>query len=137
MDYFEYGDDVNALLEDDWDWRQLLDQSVEAELEILEEELRRVEERIGEREQVHHEIVKELDSEVELYRDKLIQLYKPFPRKEPERNRLKDRIDEFYQEIRTEKRALWRDMRELERDRRKLLSEIAHIEDTNLFSEFL
>lgn len=49
-----------------------------------------------------------------------------------ERDRLRNRIEEFYRELRTENRGHWRDRQELERERREVLRERAEVNDDTL-----
>lgn len=131
MDYFDYsntsGFDVDAFLQ----------QSQEREEKRLEEELDRIEQQLERRDSIHDEVIEELESKLDWYIERLEMLYKRRQGKFGERDEMKERIEEFYHEIRGKKQQHWQDRQQLERERRELIREITEAQDTDLLFELL
>jgi ElaB/YqjD/DUF883 family membrane-anchored ribosome-binding protein len=112
MDYLEYLEDLDI---HGFDVEEFLREEQQGERERLERELERIEELLSEREEIHSETVEELESKLDWYVERLEDLYRGIGgAPEEEKQRLKSRIEEFYSEIRSEKRQQWRDRIELE-----------------------
>ena len=96
-----------------------------------------IEEQLERRDEVHEEIVDELESKLDWYKDRLESLYKQSRGRNGEREQLKQRISSFYRQLREEKQQHWRGRQELEQERRDLLRELNENEETefleNLF----
>lgn len=137
MDYYDYSSHPDGFLDEveawDFDIEQFLEKSQEKERQRLENELERIEDELARRDRLHKEVVDELEMKMNRSMDRLDQLYAQFfaPGHE-ERERLKNRIEGFYQELRREKRNRWRDRQELEKERRAVLNELDQVEDENL-----
>jgi len=86
---------------------------------------------------LHEEAISELESKLDWYSDRLEQLHNQFSGKHGKREKLKDRIQEFYAELRRENRSRWRDRQELEQERREILRELNEVEMDDVLSEFL
>lgn len=141
-DYPEYlGTDV-ALFDagDSWgdiDVRQLLEESQAREQEQLEQELAQIEQQLDEREQIHGEIVSDLEWKLDRYTDRLEHLYTIGKgRLDGTREQIKDRIEEFYRELREEHREHWQDRQQLEHERRAVRRELEAATDESI-SDFL
>ena len=137
MEYDEYGAwDGHAT--DAWPVAvdQFLERSQRQHNDRLADELDRIDEQLEERNAIHTEIVDELEWKIERYTDRLEHLYKTGTGKQDgTRERVKDRITSFQQQLREEHRDHWRDRQELERERRTILRELAELEED--LSEFL
>jgi hypothetical protein len=136
MDTYEYAEPdglVDRLRAWDADIDDLLEESQASAEARLAEELERIEEQLEARDAVHEEIVDELEFKVEWYTDRLESLYKiGRGRKEGTRERLQNRIEAFYEELRQEQRQHWQDRQNLEQERRDLLRELAEVENTSV-----
>lgn len=132
MEYPDY-DDIELFLEDQQpDWTQLLEQSNTQHQRRLEDELDRIEDQLNHRDQIHEDTVDELKSKLDWYIQRLEKLYRhSFSQDDQEKQRLKNQIDRFYDELRTEKRQHWNDKQELEKERRELIKTLdeAHSSD--------
>jgi trichohyalin len=128
MDYFDYGLDPES--DTGIDIEDVLEQSQESERDRLEKDLERVEELLEDRDRIHEEAIDELESKLDWYLDRLETLYQRPGREREKRDRLKRRIEKFYEEIREEKTRRWRDRQELEMERRELLRAIEELDDT-------
>ncbi|MXR40061.1 hypothetical protein GRX01_01630 [Halobaculum sp. WSA2] len=124
-------------LDDDWDLelKELLQESKEQQQDRLEEELKRIEQQLEERNQVHREVVDELESKLDWYKNRLEDLYKQRRGKAAERSQLKNQITLFYRQLRNEKQQHWCDKQELEQERRDLLRSIDELSSENLLDE--
>lgn len=129
MDYFDYGLDPES--DSGIDIEEFLEQSQESERDRLEKDLERIEELLEDRDRIHEEALNELESKLDWYIDRLETLYQRPGREREKRDRLKRRIEEFYEEIREEKTQRWRDQQELEMERRELLRSIEELKDIN------
>ena len=131
MDYVEY----SAWDEHDTDaWPETIDQFLERSQhrhnERLVTELNRIDEQLEERDAIHMEIVSELEWRIDRYTDRLEHFYNTGTGKQDgTRERVKDRIASFQQQLREEHRDHWRDRQELERERRTILRELAELEE--------
>lgn len=114
----------------DFDVEDFLEESTDQEKNRLEEELERVEQQLEERDRIHSDAVNELESKVDWYTERLELLYQRSIGKHGERDRLKNRIEGFYRELRGEKREFWRDRQELEMERRELIRELDELDDS-------
>lgn len=130
MDYFEYPE----ASVDDWarefDIEEVLERSHEHQKHRIEQELEQLEEQVVERDALHHEIHEELESKLDWYLDRLDTLYTRGIGHREDRDQLKAKIEEFYQLLRTEKRAHWRDTQDLKQERRSLVRELAELQDS-------
>lgn len=112
-----------------FDVDEFLEHSQIQERQRLEKESERIERQLDRRDQVHDEIVEELESQLDWYIDRLEKLYKQMRGKDGEREHLKSRIDEFYMELRKEKRDCWMDKVDLEKELREVKQELKELED--------
>lgn len=128
-DYFESVEEVSP--------KRLLEQFQENERRRLETELRRIDDQLERRDELHEEAMDELVSKRDWYIERLETLYKRAGRNRDERDALKQRIEEFYEAIRTEKRQHWRDRQKLQRERREVLRELDEVAATDLLDELL
>lgn len=124
MDLFDY--------QTDFDIEKFLDQSQKHQRQLLESELEEVEDLLEAREALHRENLQELQSKKEWYKNRLKTLYRRGVGKQGNRDELKSRINEFYREIRGERRRHWLDRQKLEKERRELLRELNELEDDSL-----
>lgn len=92
---------------DDLDIGELLEESNQRQQQRLEEEPERIEQQLSRRDQVHREIVNELESKLDWYKDRLEALYKQKTEKTGERKELKNQITSFYRQLREEKQQHW------------------------------
>jgi len=116
----------------DFSVEEFLEQSQRSEEKRLEDELNRIEEQLESRDQVHEEVVDELESKLDWYRDRLEKLYKQGRGRNNRRDRLKSKISSFYDQLRNEKLEHWQDKQELEMERRQLLRELDEINDVEI-----
>ena len=140
MDYFDYSESHEDFFDQgagSWelDVEEFLEQSQQQERQKLQQELQRIGRQLDRREGLHEETVSELESKVEWYSDRLEQLRNQFSGKHGEREKLKDRIQAFYTELRREKRNNWRDRQELEQERREILRELTDVKMDDLLSD--
>lgn len=133
MDYFDYG--LNNPV--DIDINKLLEESKDSEADRLEQELTRINQQLEEREQIREENVDELQSKLDWYIERIETLYQRSTAKTVEKKDLKQRIEDFYLEIRREKRQAWSDKQELEKERRSLVRERAELQDTAFIKQLL
>lgn len=130
MDYFDYtGFEDTPNTGFDWSIEDWLEQSEEEQKQRLEDELKRIQQQLDQRERIHEESVSELESKRDRYIERLQRLYKQNFGKQGEKQRLKQGIEEFYAELRKEKRVFWRDIQELEKEKRDLLTELDEVDD--------
>ena len=130
-DYFDYG---LGSSDGDFDIEELLEQSRESELERLESLLEDIDDELEDRRRVHEELVGELESKIEWYVKRLEDLYKQSFGKTEQKEKLKNRIESFYSELRLVQRDHWRDRQDLRKERRELLRELQELED-DLFKD--
>lgn len=115
------------------DVEEVLERTRSAKRYRLERELERIREQLEDREEVHADIVQELEFKVDVYQRRLEDLYTTGRgERDGERRRLQDRIESFYRALREEHREHWRDRQELEQERREVLRELAELEDGSL-----
>lgn len=115
------------------DVETLLEQSQKEQKERLESELSRIRQQLDRREEIHDTIVEDLEWRIEWYSDRLTSLYKTGRgRKEGTRERLKNRLESFYENLRNEYRTHWRDLQDLEQEKREVLRELEEIESDAL-----
>ena len=134
MDYFDYPEAQPGTSEGTTDWEldieKFLEQSQDLGRQRLEEELQRIDQQLERREEIQDKTVDGLESMIEWYKERLIKQYKRNSTSQIEE--LKQRIREFYRELREEHRHSWRDRQQLEQERRNLLRELREIEDDDL-----
>ncbi|ELZ80156.1 calcium binding protein [Haloferax gibbonsii ATCC 33959] len=131
MEYPDYSD-VELFLEDqEPEWTRLLERSQQRHEQRLEDELDRIDDQLQQRDKIHEDAIEELKSKLDWYKQRLKDLYHHSFGQQEKKQRLKNQIDRFYKELRTEKRQHWRDIQELESERRQLLVEIDEHDDTN------
>lgn len=117
----------------DFDAAGFLEESQEAERERLEQELRDIEEQLEGRDELHAEIVERLEWKVEWYSDRLGRLYRQHRgQRDGTRERLRDRIERFYTELREEHREHWRDRQDLFSERREIARELSELEEFSI-----
>lgn len=132
-DYAKQPGLVNRLQSWDIDINDVLEASQQSAEERLAEELERIKCQLDTRAEIHGDIVDELEFKVEWYTDRLESLYKTGRgRQDGKRERLQNRIETFYQELRMEHREHWRDRQDLEQERRAILHELAEVDDDTL-----
>lgn len=134
-DYSEYIGTDSALFDaaDSWgdiDVSNLLEQSQARETERLEQELAQIKQQLDTRRQIHDEIVSDLTWRIDRYTDRLEHLYTIGKgRLDGTREQLKDRIVEFYRDLRAEYREHWQDRQQLEQELRQVEREMAELEN--------
>lgn len=122
---------------DDVDIEAVLERSQDAAAQRLEQELKRIDAQLDGRDAVHEEIVDELEWKIERYTDRLESLYKRGSgRRDGTRERLRNRIESFYRELREERREHWQDRQDLAQERRSVLRELEEL-DEDLLAELL
>jgi len=132
-DYAERDGLVDRLQAWEININDVLEESQESAAERLAKELERIEQQLEARGTVHEEIVDELEFKVEWYTDRLESLYTTGRgRKDGKRERLQNRIEAFYQELRDEHRGHWRDRQKLEQERREIIRELTELGDMSL-----
>ncbi|MDS0476849.1 hypothetical protein [Natrinema sp. 1APR25-10V2] len=139
MDYVDYSAWDGHGSETDWAEAvdQFLQRSQRQQHDRLADELEQIAEQLAERDELHAEIVADLEWKIDRYTDQLEQLSRVGrDTGEGRRGQLKDRITAFYRELRNEQREHWRDRQELEREQRDIRRELAELEETDL-SELL
>jgi len=135
MEYREYWEDLN-LPSQDFSVEEFLQQEQRSEQERLERELERIESLLEERREIHSETVEELESKLDWYVEQLEDLYHSFGGiDEDEKRELKGKIEEFYSELRREKRNQWRDRIELEMELREVERSLEELEDEELLRQ--
>jgi len=135
MEYREYWEDLN-LPSQDFSVEEFLQQEQRSEQERLEKELERIESLLEERREIHSETVEELESKLDWYVERLEDLYHSFGGvDEDEKQDLKGKIEEFYSELRREKRNQWRDRIELEMELREVERSLEELEDEELLRQ--
>lgn len=130
MGDLEYDDSHSGLFDQSRSWdidiEHFLDESEEAEW--LEEELERIEAELNKRDDLNEKFLSDLEWKIDLYSDQLESLYnRGLGKHNGERERLKGRIEQFYEEIREEMRKHWRDKQQLQEERREILRELDRI----------
>ena len=136
MEYQDYWEDLD-LSSSGFSVEEFLRKEQQNEEEGLERELERIESLLEERSKIHSETVEELESKLDWYVERLEDLYNEFGGVEEEKKRkLKSRIEEFYSEIRSEKRQQWRDRIELEMELREVERSLEELEDDSLTDLF-
>ena len=141
-EYSEYIGMDAALFDagDSWsdiDIDQLLEESQAGEQERLEQELVQINQQLDKRSQIHETIVSDLTGRIDRYTDRLEHLYTIGKgRLDGTRERLKDRIEDFYRELWDEHREHWQDRQELEHERRAVRRDLEAVDD-DAISDFL
>jgi hypothetical protein len=133
--YFDY-DSVEPV-DEFVDVEELLKESQREEERRLKQFLERVEEQLDARECIHQENLGELESKLEWYLERLEEHRQRGSGTRGERERLRSRIEEFYSEIRGERRSFWKDRQELERERREFLRELEEVSEDSVVSELM
>ena len=129
MDYFDYNQA--------FDVKSFLEKSRKRQQERIDRELQRIEEQLEQRESLHTESIDELESKLDWYIERLEDLYRRSFDTSEEAEKVKDRIEEFYREIRIEKRKRWQDRQKLQRERRELLRERSQVDLDEWVEELL
>ena len=139
MDYFDYSeaqpDTFEATTDWDFDIKEFLERSQDLEGQRMKEELQRIDQQLELREEIQSETVDELESTIEWYKERLMKQYKR--NSTSQIAELKQRIREFYRELREEHRHSWRDQQQLKQERRNILRELREIEDDDLLFDLL
>jgi hypothetical protein len=140
VEYFDYSipeEPVQIDSQDSWnDIEQLLQKSQTGERQRLEKKLQEIDRNLEKRHSIHGDIISDLDHRIEEYEEELRvqkrQLHGP-----TETDRLEELISEL-KERRQEKRLEhWRDIQELEHERRQLLFELEELEETEDLISYL
>ena len=134
MEYFDYGESQALNSISDFDVEEFLKESEQRDRERLTEELERIDDLLEEREMIHEDAVTELESKLDWYIERLEDLYRRGL--DRDKDELKQRIEEFYQEIREQERKHWLDRQELEKERRKLEKELQESDFSTLLENF-
>ena len=138
MEYFDYGPwNQNRDSNTGFDIQQFLDQSRQSEEDRLKRELEAIEQQLSRREMLQEQALDGLRSKLDWYLERLERVYQRPGSQKDKQERLKQEIREFYQQIRLEKRSAWRDIQELETERRRLHGELSELEDSEIVSELL
>jgi trichohyalin len=136
VEYFDYSS-VSPGGEID-DVQQFLEKSTKKEKQRLEKLLQQIDNQLEERGRIHQEATEELESKLDWYIERLEKHYlRSTGKGDGEREKLKQRIEEFYREMREEDRQHWRDKQELEKDRREIIRELNELDDTEMITELL
>jgi ElaB/YqjD/DUF883 family membrane-anchored ribosome-binding protein len=132
MEYRGYWEDLDL---QEFNVEDFLREEQQSEQERLEQELKRIEDLLSEREEIHSESVSELESKLDWYVERLEDLYRGFGGgQKEEKESLKTKIEGFYTELRREKRNQWRDKIELEMELREVEHALEEIE-ADIFNE--
>ncbi|MXR52398.1 hypothetical protein GRX03_12385 [Halovenus sp. WSH3] len=123
MEYFEYGGQDFG-----FDVEEFLRQSQRKQEQRLETELERIERQLEEREAIFEEHQEDLQSKLDWYLDRLEKAYKLTG----DVDELKQKVNEFYNELREERVRHWRDKQELEKERREMLRELEELEEEDI-----
>jgi hypothetical protein len=134
VEYFDYGESQALNSISDFDVEEFLKESEQRDRERLTEELERIDDLLEEREMIHEDAVTELESKLDWYIERLEDLYRRGL--DRDKDELKQRIEEFYQEIREQERKHWLDRQELEKERRKLEKELQESDFSTLLENF-
>jgi ElaB/YqjD/DUF883 family membrane-anchored ribosome-binding protein len=130
MEYRDYWEDLDL---QEFDVEDFLREEQQSEKERLEQELERIENLLSEREEIHSESVEELESKLDWYIEQLEDLYQGFGGgQKEEKENLKTKIEDFYRDLRREKRNQWRDKIELEMELREVEHALGEIEESDL-----
>lgn len=124
---------------DSWDESvaRFLEQSHSDQQDQMEAELEQIDGQLDQRDEIHTDIVEDLEWKVERYTARLERLYQQRRGKlDGKRERLQDQIERFEKRLSDEAREHWRDRQKLEQERRDILRELAELDD-DLLSEFL
>lgn len=133
MRYFDYKQVDNGESSfplEDFDVDEFLEETQSQEEKRLEQEIEQIFQQLEERDRIHEEALTELQSKLDWYIERLEELY--FRGLEQGKQDLKERIKEFYREIRLEKKERWRDRQKLEKERRQLEKEISELDDIDI-----
>lgn len=129
MEYREYWEDLD-ISSQSFSVEEFLREEQQSEKERLEQELERLESLLEERREIHSKTVDELESKINWYLEKLEGASRGIGSGNvEEQERLKTKIDEFYSEIRSEKRQQWRDRIELEMEVKEVEQALKEVRD--------
>ena len=120
MEYFDYGE-VQAF-DTGFDVEEFLERSKKRQQRQIERKLDRVDKLLENREKIHEDAVTELESKLDWYIERLEDLYRRGLGGDKEE--LKQRIEQFYTELRELERKHWLDTRELELQREEIEQEL-------------
>jgi len=120
VEYFDYGE--SQAFDTGFDVEEFLRESEQRDRERLADELERIDDLLDERERIHEDAVSELESKLEWYIERLEDLNRRGI--DRDQDELKQRIEEFYRDIREHERKQWLDRQELERERREVEREL-------------
>jgi len=120
VEYFDYGE-VQAF-DNGFDVEEFLEQSQNREQEHLERKLDRVDKLLEKRREIHEEAVNEIESKLDWYVERLEDLYRTGLGSN--KDELKQRIEQFYTELRELERKHWLDTQELELQREEIEKEL-------------
>jgi trichohyalin len=126
VEYFDY--DAVTTADDFGDIESFLERSQERERQRIEEMLQEIDKHLAETAQIHTEVIDDLESKLDWYVDRLETHYqRGTGQRDGERDDLKERIEQFYKELRREKRQRWQDKQELASERRRVCRELAEM----------
>lgn len=126
MEYFDYGTEN---LDTGFDVEEFLEQSQQHQEQQLEQQLERIKEQLEERDRIFEENRDEIESKLDWYLERLQDEYNSVGSESVDD--LKEKIEEFYELLRVEKRKHWRDRQELEQERRELRRELDELADSS------
>lgn len=131
MEYRDYWEDLDIdPSSQGFSVEDFLREEQRSEQERLEQELERIEELLEERREIHLDTVEELESKLDWYVERLEDLYHGFGGVQEDKKReLKGKIEEFYSELRRERRDQWRDRIELEMELREVEQSLEEVRD--------
>lgn len=137
MEYRDYLEDVEVSSQV-FSVEEFLREEHQEEEERLEKKLDRIEDLLEERREIHSENVEELESKLDWYIERLEELYRgPGSAQDNQKRELKDKIEEFYSELRRERRNQWRDRIELETELRDVEQSLEELKDEDRLWEML
>jgi len=120
VEYFDYGE-VQAF-DNGFDVEEFLERSQKREQKQIERKLDRVDKLLENREKIHEDAVTELESKLDWYIERLEDLYRRGLGGDKEE--LKQRIEQFYTELRELERKQWLDTKELQLQREEIEKEL-------------
>ncbi|MDZ7688601.1 MAG: hypothetical protein U5J64_07765 [Halobacteriales archaeon] len=141
MEYFDYSvpdEPFQTDTPDSWnDIERLLQKSQTGERQRLEKKLQEIDRHLEKRRSIHGDIINDLDHRIEEYEEELRVQKRQF-HGPTETDRLEELLSELKEKRQERRLEHWRDIQELEQERRQLLFELEELEDAeNLISYLL
>lgn len=141
MEYFDYPEEVDDGSASGPSWgevKQLLERSDDQRKQRLQQELERIEDQIGRREELYKEAIDQVRSQIDRYTGVLETLYsRPFSGGRAERDKVTEKLSELYTDLQREKRQHWQDRQSLEQERRDILRELDEVVDSRSVLDLL